>query len=186
MREESVMEEGALRSRRRRRTSGSTMIEATFVLMAFVAVIFLIMDLSWGVFAKLALQNAVRAGVRYAVTSQQMTVNSKVLGQVASIQNEVEQQSMGFITDAQSTSLVSVCFYSVSSNPPTSLGCGTGASAGTTGPANSGGNLVVVSVTNYPVSPMAPLYRNANPVQISVSSGDLIESTGSNGTAPPL
>lgn len=84
------------------------MIEATFCLMAFVAIIFLIMDLSWGVFAKLSLQNAVRAGVRYAVTSQQM-VNSggQTLGQVASIQQEVEQQAMGFLTDAQASSLVS-------------------------------------------------------------------------------
>ena len=175
-----------MRSRRARRASGSAMIEATFVLMAFVAFIFLIMDLSWGVFAKLALQNAVRAGVRYAVTSQQMSVSGHPLGIVASIQKQVEQQSMGFISDAQSTSLVSVCFWDVTASPPTSLGCGTGASAGTTGPANSGGNLVVVSVNNYPVSPMAPLYRSSKPLQISVSSGDLIESSGSAGTPPPL
>jgi len=180
------MADTVMYARRGRRASGSAMIEATFCLMAFVAIIFLIMDLSWAVFAKLALQNAVRAGVRYAVTSQQMTVNSKVLGQVASIQQEVEQQAMGFLTDAQTSSLVSVCFYSVTSNPPASLGCGTGAVAGTTGPANTGGNLVIVSITNYPVSPMAPLYRSATPVQISVNSGDLIESSGTTGTPPPL
>src|ERR1039458_2367465 len=168
--------------RRQRTTSGSTMIEATFCLMAFIAIIFLIMDLSWAVFAKVALQNGVRAGVRYAVTSQ----TSGSLGQVASIQQEVEQQAMGFLTDAQANSLVSVCFFSVSSNPPASLGGGTGATATSIGPANSGGNLVTVSVANYPVSPFAPLYRNSAPVSISVSSGDLIESSGTGITPPSL
>jgi Flp pilus assembly protein TadG len=158
------------------------MIEATFCLMAFVAIIFLIMDLSWAVFAKLALQNGVRAGVRYAVTSQ----TSGSLGQVASIQQEVEQQSMGFISAAQASSLVSVCFFSVTSNPPASLGCGTGATATSIGPANSGGNLVVVSVNNYTVAPFAPLYRNSAPVSMSVSSGDLIESSGTGSTPPSL
>lgn len=168
--------------RKRRATSGSTMIEATFCLMAFIAIIFLIMDLSWAVFAKLALQNGVRAGVRYAVTSQ----TSGSLGQVASIQQEVEKQTMGFLSDAQATSLVNVCFFSVSSNPPASLGCGTGAVASSIGPPNSGGNLVIVSIANYPVSPFAPLYRNSAPVQLSVSSGDLIESSGPSGTPPTL
>ncbi len=158
------------------------MIEATFCLMAFIAIIFLMMDLSWAVFAKLTLQNAVRAGVRYAVTSQ----TSGSLGQVASIQQQVKQQSMGFITDAQSSSLVSVCFYSVTPPTTTSLGCGASAAAGNTGPANTGGNLVIVSITNYPVSPFAPLYRKATPVSISVSSGDLIETSGTTGTPPAL
>jgi hypothetical protein len=93
---------------------------------------------------------------------------------------------MGFLTDAQTNSLVSVCFFSVSSNPPASLGCGTGATATAIGPANSGGNLVTVSVANYPVSPFAPLYRNSAPVSISVSSGDLIESSGTGITPPSL
>jgi len=158
------------------------MIEATFCLMAFVAIIFLIMDLSWAVFAKLTLQNAVRAGVRYAVTSQ----TSGSLGQVASIRKVVEQQAMGFLTDAQASSLVNVCFYSVTPPSPSSLGCGTSALAGSTGPANTGGNLVIVSITSYPVSPFAPLYRNATPVTLSVQSGDLIESSGSSGVPPTL
>jgi Flp pilus assembly protein TadG len=158
------------------------MIEATFVLMAFVAFIFLLMDLTWGLLAKEALQNGVRAGVRYAVTSQ----TSGDLGQVASIQQEVQQQAMGFLSAAQSTSLVSVCFFSTTSNPPTSLGCGTSATAGTTGPANSGGNLVTVKVTNYPLYPLVSLYISSGVVNISVSSSDLIESSGSGGTPPPL
>lgn len=166
----------------RRTTSGQSMIEATFVLLAFVAFIFLIMDLTWGLFAKEALQNGVRAGVRYAVTSQ----TSGSLGQVASIQQEVEQQAMGFLTDAQTSSLVSVCFFSPTSNPPTSLGCGTSAVSNAVGPANSGGNLVTVTITNYPFYPLVSLYMSSSSVPITVSSSDLIESSGSGGVPPPL
>ena len=120
--------------------------------------------------------------MRYAVTSQ----TSGSLGQVASIQKEVEQQAMGFISDAQASSLVSVCFYSVTSNPPTSLGCGTGATASSVGPANSGGNLVTVSVTNYPFNPIVSLYMSSGPISITVSSSDLIESSGTGGVPPSL
>ncbi|MGO9242194.1 MAG: TadE/TadG family type IV pilus assembly protein [Bryobacteraceae bacterium] len=158
------------------------MIEATFVLMAFIATIFLIMDLTWGVLTKEALQNGVRAGVRYAVTSQ----TSGALGQTASIQQEVQQQSMGFLSAAQSTSIVSVCFFSTTSNPPASLGCGTSAVAGTTGPANSGGNLVTVKVNSYPFQPLVSLYISSSTVPITVSSSDLIESSGPGGVPPPL
>ncbi|MGA3071771.1 MAG: TadE/TadG family type IV pilus assembly protein [Terracidiphilus sp.] len=177
------MTHSAMTRRHRRRTSsGQSMVEATFVLMAFIAFIFLIIDMTWGLLAKEALQNGVRAGVRYAVTSQ----TSGSLGQVASIQKEVEQQAMGFISDAQASSLVSVCFYSVTSNPPTSLGCGTGATASSVGPANSGGNLVTVSVTNYPFNPIVSLYMSSGPISITVSSSDLIESSGTGGVPPSL
>ncbi len=158
------------------------MVEATFVLMAFLATIFLVMDLTWGVFTKEALQNGVRAGVRYAVTSQ----TSGALGQVASIQQEVQQQSMGILSAAQSASLVNVCFFSPSSNPPTSLGCGTSAVANAVGPANSGGNLVTVTVSSYPFRPLVALYISSSTVPITVSSSDLIESSGIGGIPPPL
>ncbi len=158
------------------------MVEATFVLMAFIATIFLVMDLTWGVLTKEALQNGVRAGVRYAVTSQ----TSGALGQVASIQQEVQQQSMGFLSAAQSTSIVSVCFFSTTSNPPASLGCGTTAVAGPTGPANSGLNLVTVTINSYPFKPLVSLYISSSAVPITVSSSDLIESSGTGGTPPAL
>jgi len=158
------------------------MIEATFVLMAFIATIFLVMDLTWGVLTKEALQNGVRAGVRYAVTSQ----TSGSFGQVASIQQEVQQQSMGFLSAAQSTSIVSVCFFSTTSNPPASLGCGTSAVAGPTGPANSGGNLVTVTVSSYPFKPLVSLYISSSTIPITVSSSDLIETSGPGGIPPSL
>jgi Flp pilus assembly protein TadG len=171
------MRGGAWLSRGKRpwKERGSAMIEATLVLVFLFALIFLLIDLSWAVFAKATLQNAVRAGARYAVTSQ-TSINpgtGLALGQVASIQQVVQEQAMGFLSD---TSTISVTFYAVGTNPPTQL---TGVGS------NAGGNLVMVSVVGYTLSPLAPLLRSATPVTITVSAGDLIEATPLTGL-PPL
>ncbi|HVT95628.1 MAG TPA: TadE/TadG family type IV pilus assembly protein [Bryobacteraceae bacterium] len=145
---------------------GSAFIEATLVLLFLFALIFVIIDLSWAQFAKATLQHAVRAGVRYAVTGQTGTSPKGVaLGQVASIQQVVQQESMGFLTDA---SKISVQFFTPGTNPPT-------ACPSTTAGCNAGGNLVVVSVQNFTVNPFAPLLRNGSPVTFTVSAGDLLE-----------
>jgi Flp pilus assembly protein TadG len=144
------------------------MIEGTLVLIFLLALIFLIIDLSWAQFAKATLQNAVRAGVRYAVTSQTGTnAQGQPIGQVASIQQVVQGQSMGFISDPTT---VSVNFYTPGGGAPTSC------PVATTG-CNAGGQLVVVSVPNYSVNAFFPLLRSSTPVSFTVTAGDLIEPT---------
>jgi Flp pilus assembly protein TadG len=149
------------------------MVETSFSLLLFLGFIFLIIDLSMGIFMKATLQNAVRAGVRYAVTSQ----TSGSLGQVASIKQIVQNQAMGFLSASDLTNYVNVTFYSVSSNPP-ALVTGVGS--------NAAGNLVIVSVNAWPFTPLAPVLHSGAIIPITVSSGDLIESTGTGGTPPPL
>jgi Flp pilus assembly protein TadG len=153
------------------------MVEAAFVLIVFLGFIFLIFDVSWAIFAKATLQHAVRAGVRYAVTSRTILSGGTQLGHVASIKQVVQSESMGFLSASDVSSRVTVTFWSVSSNPPAQV---------TVAGANSAGNMVVVSVNGWNLNPLAPLLRSSSPVQISVSSGDLIESSGSGGAPPPL
>ena len=142
------------------------MVEATLVLLFLIAIVFVIVDLSWAQFAKVTLQHAVRAGVRYAMTSQTGTDSKgKQLGQVASIQQTVQNEAMGFLS---SPSQVTVQFFTPGTNPP--VAC----PAATAG-CNGGGNLVVVSVQNYTVAPFAPILRSSTPVSFTVSAGDLIE-----------
>ena len=149
------------------------MVETAFSLLVFLGFIFLIIDLSMGILAKATLQNAVRAGVRYAVTSQ----TSGALGQVDSIKQVVQSQAMGFLSASDLTSYVTVTFYSVSSNPPAVV---TGVGS------NLAGNMVVVSVNAWPFTPLAPVLHSGAAIPITVSSGDLIESSGSGGSPPPL
>ena len=141
---------------------GSAMIEGTFVFLLLLGLLFLLMDLSWGIFAKASIQHAVREGVRYAVTSQTDGSN----GQVASIKNVVQQNAMGFLAGSSNYALINVNFYAADTL------------AVLTGPgSNSGGNLVIVSVDNYQLKPMFPLLRPATPVQFSVRAGDKMEAS---------
>jgi Flp pilus assembly protein TadG len=157
---------------RERRRAGSSLVEGAFVLVVLLGFIFFILDLSWCMFAKLTLQQAVRAGVRYAVTSQTMVVNGNALGQTASIQDYVQNHAMGLISDPTT---VSVTFYAPGSS--TAL---TGAGA------NSGGNLVVVTMNAFQLQPLIPFLHSSAAIPITVSSGDLIEISGSGATPPPL
>jgi len=149
------------------------MVETAFSLLVFLGFIFLIIDLSMGILAKATLQNAVRAGVRYAVTSQ----TSGSLGQVDSIKQAVQSQAMGLLSTSDLSSYVTVDFYTVSSNPPTKV-TGTGA--------NAAGNLVIVGVSAWPFKPLAPVLHSGASIPLTVSSGDLIESTGTGANPPPL
>jgi Flp pilus assembly protein TadG len=161
----------------RRRPSGTTLVEAAFVLLAFLGLFFLIVDVSWGLFAKVTLQHAVRAGVRYAVTSQTGISGGQPLGQVASIKQVVQQQAIGFLSNSDLSSYMNVKFYSVSSNPP-ALVTGVGS--------NAAGNLVVISVDGWNFNSLVPVLHSSAPILITVSSGDLIESNGTGSAPPPL
>ena len=46
------------------------MVEATAIILLLFGLIFLVVDLSLALFTKAALQEAVKAGVRFAVTDQ--------------------------------------------------------------------------------------------------------------------
>jgi hypothetical protein len=130
------------------------------------------MDLGWSLFVKATLQHAVRAGLRYAITNQQQTQTDPntgqpvTLGQVDSIKQVVQRQSMGLLSGSDVATYVHVDFYQPGSGTPAQV-TGTGS--------NSGGNLVIVSIQSFPVTPMAPLLRSGKSVPVTVQAGDLLE-----------
>ena len=152
----------------RRGQAGAEVVEASLVFVAFLGLLFLLMDLSWAVFAKVSLQHAVREGCRYAITSQTAGTN----GQVDSIKDVVRDNAMGFLADDSQFAKVTIRFYRMYDLQP-QLGAGS----------NSGGNLVFVSVENYSLRPLVPLLRSSQPVTFTVRAGDKIEA--SPGGIPP-
>jgi len=122
---------------RKRKSRGHVMIESAFTLLPMFALLFGIIDLSVMTFRWTTLQNAVREGVRYAITFQ----TSGALGQTASIESVVESNSLGFVTAADSPQHIFVTYL----NPDLSAG------------SNTPGNVVEVSVKNISFSFMAPL-----------------------------
>ncbi len=143
------------------RRRGATIVEMSFVVIALFGLLFLLMDLSWVVFAKASVQHAVREGCRFAVTSQTLTG----LGHIASIQEVVRRNSMGFIGPAE-TGLIQVRFYNPETLQPVS-GAGS----------NAGGNLVIVAVENFQVRPLIPFVRSGDPIRFSVRAADRMEAS---------
>ena len=150
----------------RNRETGAELVEFSLVMIPMFGVLFLVIDLSWMLFARSTLQYAVREGVRYAVTGQTMTG----MGQDNSIRTVVQQNSMGILSGSSGASKISIAYFDPNNNL-----------AATT--SNAGGNLVQVSVSGLSVFPMAPLFHSASPLSLSAVSSDVVEA--SPGGIPP-
>ncbi len=114
------------------------------------------MDFSIAIFVQNVLHNAVREGVRFAVTQQ--TGGS---GQDAAIKAIVVSNSFGFLPDATT---VSVTY----SNPST-LAVVTGSGS------NGQGNICVVGITNYAWRMMVPIWQGTGANLYSAYSSDVME-----------
>ena len=143
---------GSKKSRR-----GSQIVEAALVLVPFCAMVFLLMDVAWAIFVKATLQSAVREGARYAMTGS----TSGGSGQLASVKTVVQNYSMGLLNGSRANT-IAVQFYSPGSLTLTN--------------SNQGGNLVIVSVVNYPFVPLAPFMHSKAALNLTVRSGDRLES----------
>ena len=124
-------------ARRKRKSRGHVMIESAFTLLPMFALLFGIIDLCVMTFRWTTLQNAVREGVRYAITFQ----TSGGLGQTASITSVVEQNALGFVKASDSPQHIFVTYL----NPDLTTG------------SNTPGNVVEVTVKNVSFRFMAPL-----------------------------
>lgn len=156
----------SLRSRRAARSGGSSIVETALIFLPFLAVILGITDISLALYIRQTMQHAVREGVRYAITYQ---VTAPGDCQIPSIKRVVKLHSMGFLNDQQVADHVTVKFYA----PDTGLESGE----------NRPGQLVEVSIENYEWKWIAPLWRNANPLKVTVRSSDRMEGLG--GAADP-
>jgi len=150
--------------------SGSQVVELGLVLLPLLGVLFLIIDVSWLIFAQGSIQWAVQQGVRYAITSNTMAGK----GQDDSIKTVVQRNAMGFLTGTAGLNRITISYYA-----PSNL------STGVTGTgSNAGGNIVKVSVSNVPFSVLGPVFRSGpTSLLLSASSSDVMES--SPGGMPP-
>ena len=152
----------------RSRERGSQVVELALVLLPLCALVFLIMDIAWAFYVRATLQNAVREGVRYAVTSQTMTG----LGQDASIKTVVQQNAMGLLSGTTGAALITIQYYLPNTLAPVS-----GLNS------NQGGNIVDVYVLGYSLPPLRPILRNPAALSLGAQAFDRME--GSPGGVPP-
>jgi Flp pilus assembly protein TadG len=173
---------------------GAEPLEFTLVLLPLLAMVTVLVDTSWAVFAKSTLQRAVRIGVRSGITltSSQLATGACLTDTVKGV---VQSNSMGLLgsgTGASGYALIKVHYF----QPPAtgSTSAATDVSANSDG--DQPGNIIQVSVQNYSLNPLLPRIftwktkADTNPLVIQgVYSADLIEPASATvrpciGTAP--
>lgn len=142
---------------RRRRQRGNAMVETALMILPFFAMLLALIDFSYAFFMRTTLQNAVRTGIRYAVTWQ--TMSGKCYK--ASVKESVRLASLGFIKTTNVDTYVKVRYFD-----PISLG---------EVASNAPGNIVEVTVENYQWNWMGPIWRTAAPYTVLVRSSDRME-----------
>jgi hypothetical protein len=136
------------------RERGSTLIEFTLTLLPLLGLLMLTLDLAWVIFGWASVQEAVRRGVRYAITCQSD----------ASIKSTVQQASLGFVTNSNSGS-ISIHYYSPTNPSQELFGIGS----------NCPGNIVRVTVSGISIGPLMPIWRDGTPLQLNASLADVVE-----------
>ena len=160
--------------KRSHRQRGAEALGGAFVMMLLLPLMFLIVDIAWGIFVKVSLQHAVREGVRFAITSQTSNDADGVnMGHLGSIKARTIASAGGILAGQEDK--VTVTFYT-----PDTLAEDTGASR------NRGGNVVMVNIENFEYRPLIPVYtigewqkleiREDPPIRISVHAADRMES----------
>ena len=139
------------------------MLEAALIILPLFAIAFAMVDFPLGLFVQNVLRNAVREGVRFAITQQ-----TGAGGQDAAIKSVVQNNAMGFLSNA---SYISITYL----NGQT-LAAATGVGS------NGQGNICTVSVTNYPWSWIAPIWRGGS-MTFNAASSDVMEAPP-NGVLP--
>ncbi len=170
------------------RERGSEILEFALVLIPFLAMVTVLMDISWDVFVKSTLQRAVRVGVDQGVMmlGSQMAQGACLTDAVKGI---VQQNSLGMLNGNSGLALIKVNYFQPPD--PGSASAATDVSAQST--ANTPGNIMQVSVQNYSLAMLIPRVVDAksavdnSPLNMSVYAAGVIqlsESAPCVGTAP--
>ncbi|MDQ2774327.1 MAG: pilus assembly protein [Acidobacteriota bacterium] len=145
----------------RRREAGTAIVEFAFVILPAMGLLFLLMNLAWILFGWACVQEAVREGVRSAVTC------AATGGITAAADKVVVQYSFGFLNTQNVASYATVNFYSPTLVPLKSTDLVTS------------GTVVKVSVNALPLNTFAEiLVHSPMAIQLSATSADVMACSG--------
>ena len=167
----------APRPRRQRRRAGSELLEFTFSFLPFLAMTFVLLDVSWAVFVKSTLQYAVRAAVRTGITitgTQATASGSDLTSMVKAI---VQQKSLGILRGSSGLAKIKVHYF----QPPDAGSTAAATDVSTQANGNTPPNIMQVSVEGYSLPALLPRFfswrerADLAPTPISVVAADTIE-----------
>jgi Flp pilus assembly protein TadG len=158
------------------------------VLLPLLSILFVLVDISWAIFAKSTIMYSVRTACRYGITitGAQATAANETLTQM--VKASVQANALGFLNGTTGLSYIKVNYFAQSSTSSTGL-----VDVSTQSNGNAPGNLMQVSVTNFPLPGLvARIYYWLTAVDkgssyLSAVSADKIEPSGDTppiGTAP--
>ena len=153
------------------RERGTALVEFALVLIPLLAMVMLVLDVAWAIFAQATIQEAVREGVRVGVTA---TASGSCSSVTCTVQTTVQTYSFGFISPSQASSEVQVTFYSTTGGVLSPV---TGSTA------DLGGNIIQVTVTGLKINSLMPLWRTQKFVTVGATASDVIESNSN--PSPP-
>lgn len=166
------------RSGSRRRRKGSELLEFSLVMLPLLAMVTVLVDMGWAVFAESTLQRAVRIGVRTGVTLTATSPQVTAAGDLTTaVKQVVQANSFGLLHGAGGYAKIKVNY--LQPPPPASAAAATDVSNQSSGDAP--GNIMKVSVQNFSLVPLMPrIYGGRNgidnsPQIINVNSADIIE-----------
>ncbi len=177
--------------------AGNAMIEFSLCALPLFALFFGISDIALAVFIKSMLQSAVRDGVRFGITYATTLNGTSCTNQTTCIKQVVQGASLGFLSGTSGAAYIAVRYFQPTdlSTPLTAADCGTGKTIknDTYSPArqllymNQTGNLIEVSVTNFPWNWMVPLpnYMPGTQMKFNTAASDVLQGYPVGATQPP-
>jgi Flp pilus assembly protein TadG len=175
--------------KRRRGSAGNTLVEMALSILLFFALVFGMTDIAMAVFLRSLFQHAAREGARFAITFSSTYQGTACATQTACIKKVVQDNALGFLTGARG-SYIAVKYYAPNNltTPVTAAGLPITLANGTVvNYVNQMGNVIEVSVNNYPWTWMVPILNAfiSKGVNISVASSDVLQNYPVGQTAPP-
>lgn len=149
-------------SERRGGRTGQAVIEFSLCFLLFISIMLATFSFCFWIFAKATLRNAVREGVRFAITGRTLNGPLGPLGQDDVIKDTVVANAWPFLTDPADLAAIKIEYFGAD---------------GTLTQDNFARNSVLVSVENYAVPMMtpSPLFPLMNQAFLNVSAADRVE-----------
>jgi Flp pilus assembly protein TadG len=133
------------------------MVEFALVVVPFLAMMTVLMDITWAIFVKSSIQQSVRYAVDQGV---QMAASQIAQGACLTdtVKGIVQQNAFGMLNGSSGLALIKVNYF----QPPAPGSNGAATDVSTTTTADTPGNIMQVSVQNYSLFPLISRIVNFN------------------------
>jgi len=162
---------------RKHRRKGAEVLEFTLAFLPLMIMVFVLLDIAWGVFVKATLQYAVRTGVRHGITitGTEATAAGGCLTDI--VKSTVQSNALGILRGAGGLAKIKVNYF----QPPAAGSAAAAVDVSGNADGNVPNNIMQVSVQNYSLKALvARIFSWRTPIDasatvISAASADLIE-----------